>query len=90
MVGEWLGGRMVEQIDGWMDGWTDAVLTLEFFLDILHVRKVAKKIPSFSKYSTSSHSYVRRERRTDEWMDGQTENTDVLTDGRTTDRQTDR
>ena len=26
MVGGWLGGRMVEHIDGWMDGWTDAVL----------------------------------------------------------------
>ena len=53
-----------------MDGWTDAVLTLGFFLDILHVRKVAKKILSFSKYSTSSHSCVRRDGRTDEWMDG--------------------
>ena len=74
---------------GWlnilMDGWTDAVLTLGFFLDILHVRKVAKKILSFSKYSTSSHSCVRRDR----WMDGQTENTDVLTDARTDGRQTD-
>ena len=77
-----------------MDGWTDAVLTLGFFLDILHVRKVAKKILSFSKYSTSSHSCVRRVGRANEWMDGQTENTDVLTDGRThvrtDDRQTDR
>ena len=80
MVG-WLNILM----DGWMDGWTDAVLTLGFFLDILHVRKVAKKILSFSKYSTSSHSCVRR----DGWMDGQTENTDVLTDGRTDGRQTD-
>ena len=52
---------MVEHIDGWMDGWTDAILTLGFFLDILHVRKVAKKILSFSKYSTSSHSCVRRD-----------------------------
>ena len=76
---------MVEHIDGWMDGWTDAVLTLGFFLDILHVRKVAKKILSFSKYSTSSHSCVRR----DGWMDGQTENTDVLTDACTDGRQTD-
>ena len=66
-----------------IDGWTDAVLTLGFFSDILHVRKVAKKILSFSKYSTSSHSCVRRDGRTDEWMDGHTENTDVLTDGRT-------
>ena len=77
-----------------MDGWTDAVLTLGFFLDILHVRKVAKKNLSFSKYSTSSHSCVCRDGRTDEWMDGQTENTDVLTDGstyrRTDDRQSDR
>ena len=85
---------MVEHIDGWMDGWTDAVLTLGFFLDILHVRKVAKKILSFSKYSTSSNSCVRRDGRTDgrtdEWMDGQTENTDVLTDGRTYGRTTDR
>ena len=56
-----------------MDGWTDAVLTLGFFLDILHVRKVAKKILSFSKYSTSSHSCVCRDGRTDGWMDGQTE-----------------
>ena len=81
---------MVEHIDGWMDGWTDAVLTLGFFLDILHVRKVAKKILSFSKYSTSSHSCVRgTDGRTDEWMDGQTENTDVLTDGRTYGRTTD-
>ena len=72
-------------IDGWMDGWTDAVLTLGFFLDILHVRKVAKKILSFSKYSTSSHSCVRR----DGWMDRQTENTNVLMDGRTDGRQTD-
>ena len=72
-------------MDGWMDGWTDAVLTLGFFLDILHVRKVAKKILSFSKYSTSNHSCVRR----DGWMDGQTENTDVLTDARTDGRQTD-
>ena len=75
---------------GWlnilMDGWTDAVLTLRFFLDILHVRKVAKKILSFSKYSTSSHTCVRR----DGWMDGQAENTEVLTDGRTDGRQTDR
>ena len=23
MVGGWLGGRMVEHIDGWMDGWMD-------------------------------------------------------------------
>ena len=46
-----------------MDGWTDVVLTLGFFLDILHVRKVAKKILSFSKYSTSSHSCVRRDGR---------------------------
>ena len=76
---------MVEHIDGWMDGWTDAVLTLGFFLDILHVRKVAKKILSFSKYSTSSHSCVRR----GGWMDGQTEKTDVLTDARTDGRQTD-
>ena len=53
----------------------DAVLTLGFFLDILHVRKVAKKNLSFSKYSTSSHPCVRLDRRTDEWMDGQTENT---------------
>ena len=68
-----------------MDGWTDAVLTLGFFLDILHVRKVAKKILSFSKYSTSSHSCARQ----DGWMDGQTENTDVLTDARTDGRQTD-
>ena len=85
---------MVGWLNIWMDGWTDAVLTLGFFLDILHVRKVAKKILSFSKYSTtrtqyvyigskstSSHSCVRRDGRTDEWMDGQTENTDVLTDG---------
>ena len=69
MVGGWLGGRMVEHIDGWMD----AVLTLGFFLDILHVRKVAKKILSFSKYmySTSSHSCMPRDGRdgrTDEWM----------------------
>ena len=70
MVGGWLGGRMVEHIDGWMDGWTDAVLTLGFFLDISHVRKVAKKMLSFSKYSTSSHSCVRRDGRMDEWMDG--------------------
>ena len=77
-------------MDGWMDGWMDGRTPLGFFLDILYVRKVAKKILSFSKYSTSSHSYVRRERRTDEWMDGQTENTDVLTDGRTTDRRIDR
>ena len=73
-----------------MDGWTDAVLTLGFFLDILHVRKVAKKNLSFSKYSTSSHSCVCRDGRTDE----QTENTDFLTDGstyrRTDDRQSDR
>ena len=79
---------------GWlnilMDGWMDAVLTLGFFLDILHVRKVAKKILSFSKYSTSSHSCVRRDRRTGEWMDGQTENTDFLTDGRTYGRTSDR
>ena len=68
-----------------MDGWTVAVLTLGFFLDILHVRKVAKKILSFSKYSTSSHLCERR----DGWMDGQTENTDVLTDARTDGRQTD-
>ena len=87
---------MVEHIDGWMDGWKVIVLTLGFFLDILHVhvRKVAKKILSFSKYSTNSHSCVRRDRQTDEWMDGQTENTDVLTDGctygRTTDRRIDR
>ena len=81
---------MIEHIDGWMDGWTDAVLTLGFFLDILHIRKVAKKILSFSKYSTNSHSCVRLDRRTDEWMDGQTENTDVLTDGRTYGRTTDR
>ena len=80
---------MVEHIDGWMDGWTDAVLTLGFFLDILHVRKVAKKILSFSKYSTSSHSCVRQDGRTDEWMDGQTENTDILTDGCTYGRTTD-
>ena len=73
-----------------MDGWTDAVLTLGFFLDILLVIKVAKKIFSFSKYSTSSHSCVRRDGRTDEWMDGQTENTDVLTDGRTHIRTTGR
>ena len=73
-----------------MDGWTDAVLTLGFFLDILHVRKVAKKILSFSKYSTSSHSCVRRDRRTDEWMDGQTENTDGRTYRRTIDRRIDR
>ena len=33
---------------------------------------------------------VIRDGRTDEWMDGQTENTDVLTDGRTYGRQTDR
>ena len=64
-MGGWLGGRMVEHIDGW----TDAVLTLGFFLDILHVRKVAKKILSFSKYSTSSHSCVRRDRRMDGWTD---------------------
>ena len=70
MVSGWLGGRMVEHIDGWMDGWTDAVLTLGFFLDILHVRKVAKTMLSFSKYSTNSHSCVRRDGRTDEWMDG--------------------
>ena len=82
MVG-WLNILM----DGWMDGWMDAVLTLGFFLYILHVRKVAKKILSFSKYSTSSHSCVRWDRRTDEWMDGQTENTDILTDGRTYGRQ---
>ena len=67
---------------------------LGFFLDILHVRKVAKKILSFSKYSTSSHSCVRRDGRTDEWMDAQTENRDVLMDGcmygRTTDRRIDR
>ena len=79
---------------GWlnilMDGWTDAVLTLGLFLDILHVRKVAKKILSFSEYSTSSHSCVRRDRRTDEWMDGQTEKMGVLTDGRTYGRTTDR
>ena len=80
MVG-WLNILM----DGWMDGWTDAVLTLGFFLDILHVRKVTKKILSFSKYSTRSHSCVRR----GGWMDGQTENTDVLTDGRTDGQQTD-
>ena len=80
MVG-WLNILM----DGWLDGWTDAVLTLGFFLDILHIRKVAKKILSFSKYSTSSHSCVRR----DGWMDGQIENTDVLTDARTDGRQTD-
>ena len=73
-----------------MDGWTDAVLTLGFFLDILHVRKVTKKILSFSKHSTSSHSCVRRDRRTDEWMDGQTENTDGCTYGRTIDRRIDR
>ena len=57
-----VGGRMVEHIDGWMDGWmdgwTDAVLTLGFFLDILHVRKVAKKILSFSKYSKTRTQYV--------------------------------
>ena len=76
MVGGWLGGRMVEHIDGWMDGRRS---NIGFFLDILHVRKVAKKILSFSKYSTSSHSCVRRDRRTDEWMDGQTENTDGRT-----------
>ena len=69
-----------------MDGWTDAILTLGFFLDILHVRKVAKKILSFSKYSTSSHSCVCW----DGWMDGQTKNTDVLTDARTDGRQIDR
>ena len=40
--------------------------------------------------STSSHSCVRRNGRTDECMDGQTENTDVLTDGRTYGRTTDR
>ena len=61
-----------------------------FFFDILHVRKVAKKILSFSKYSTSSHSCLCRDRRTDEWTDGQTENTDVLMDGRTYGRTTDR
>ena len=77
---------MVEHIDGWMDGWTDTILTLGFFLDISHVRKVAKKILSFSKYSTSSHSCVRR----DGWMDGQTENTDGRTYGWTTNRQIDR
>ena len=67
-----------------MDGWTDAVLTLGFFLDILHVRKVAKKILSFSKYSTSSHLCVRRDGRMDEWMDGQTENMDARTEGQQT------
>ena len=87
MVG-WLNILM----DGWMDGRRS---NIGFFLDILHVRKVAKKILFFfSKYSTSSHSCLRRDRRTDEWTDGQTENTDVLTDrrtyGRTTDRRIDR
>ena len=62
-----VGGRIVEHIDGWID----AVLTLGFFLDILHIRKVAKKILSFSKYSTSSHSCVRRDRRMNGWMDRQ-------------------
>ena len=78
---------------GWlnilMDGWTAAVLTLGFVLDILHVRKVAKKILSFSKYSTSSHSCVPRE-----WMDGQTDRKHGHSDGRTygwtTDRRIDR
>ena len=46
-----------------MDRWTDTVLTLGFFLDILHVRKVAKKILSFSKYSTSSHSCVKKKEK---------------------------
>ena len=81
-----------------MDGWTDAVLTLGLFLDILHVRKVAKKNLSLSKYSKSSHSCVRRDGRTDEWMDGQTDRkhgrsdgrTDGRTYGRTDDRQTGR
>ena len=75
---------------GWlnilMDGWMDAVLTVGFFLDILHVRKVAKKILSFSKYSTSSHSCVRR----DGWMDGRTDRKHGRSDGRTTDRWIDR
>ena len=62
---------MVEHIDGWMDGWMNGRRSdIGFFLDILHVRKVAKKILSFSKYSTSSHSCLRRDRRTDEWTDG--------------------
>ena len=77
-----------------MDGRTDAVLTLGFFLDILHVKKVAKKILSFSKYSTSSHSCECRDGRTDEWMDGQTDRKHGRSDGRThvrtDDRQTDR
>ena len=79
---------------GWlnilMDGWTDAVLTLGFFLDILHVRKVAKKILSFSKYSTSSHSCVRRDGRTDEWTNRKHGRSDGRTHVRTDDRQIDR
>ena len=83
MVG-WLNILM----DGWMDGWTDAVLTLGFFLDILQVRKVAKEILSFSKYSTSSHSCVPG--RMDGWTDRKHGRSDGRTYGWTTDRRIDR
>ena len=63
---------MVEQIDGWMDGWTDAVLTLGFFLDILHVRKVAKKIPSFqSTQQVVIRMCAGKDGRMNGWMDRQ-------------------
>ena len=70
-----------------MDGWTDTVLTLGFFLDILHVRKVAKKILSFSKYSTSSHSCMRRDRRMDGWTDRKHGSSDGRRHVRPDDRQ---
>ena len=57
---------------GWlnilMDGWKDAVLTLGFFLDILHVRKVAKKILSFQ---STQQVVIRVCARTNGWMDRQ-------------------
>ena len=51
-----------------MDGWTDAVLTLGFFLDILHIRKVAKK---FCLFQSIQQVVIRVCAGTDGWMDRQ-------------------